>query len=279
MAASDLQGGVRLDEAGAARVEPPEPIHEEEDEATGGTMTLVEHLEELRKRLFYSLIAIGVFSIIGFIFWSRILDFLAAPLPDISTRLPHDTAGHIQQQKFILTTLGGPFMVALKLAIAIGIVLGAPVILYQVWAFISPALTRRERKYALPFTLLGVTLFVVGIAVGYAVLRYPVDWLLNFGSNEFVLLPDADKYLTFVAYFLLAFGIVFELPLVLTFLGMVGVVNSRVLRAKRMYILFGLWVLSCFITPGADPYSPVIIGIAFTFLFELTVILLRVLKK
>jgi sec-independent protein translocase protein TatC len=275
MAASDLQGGVRLDEASAARAEPPEPIDEEEDEATGGTMTLVEHLEELRKRLFYSLIAIGVFSIIGFIFWSRILDFLAAPLPDISSKLPQSGG----QQKFILTTLGGPFMVALKLAIAIGIVLGAPVILYQVWAFISPALTRRERKYALPFTLLGVTLFVVGIAVGYAVLRYPVDWLLNFGNNEFVLLPDADKYLTFVAYFLLAFGIVFELPLVLTFLGMVGVVNSRVLRAKRMYILFGLWVLSCFITPGADPYSPVIIAIAFTFLFELTVILLRILKK
>jgi sec-independent protein translocase protein TatC len=275
MAASDLQGGVRLDEAGTARVEPPEPIDEEEGEATGGTMTLVEHLEELRKRLFYSLIAIAVFSIIGFIFWSRILDFLAAPLPDISSKLPQSGG----QQKFILTTLGGPFMVALKLAIAIGIVLGAPVILYQVWAFISPALTRRERKYALPFTLLGVTLFVVGIAVGYAVLRYPVDWLLNFGSNEFVLLPDADKYLTFVAYFLLAFGIVFELPLVLTFLGMVGVVNSRVLRAKRMYILFGLWVLSCFITPGADPYSPVIIAIAFTFLFELTVILLRILKK
>jgi len=148
-----------------------------------------------------------------------------------------------------------------------------------VWAYISPALTRRERKYALPFTLLGVGLFYIGLAVGFVVLRFPVDWLIQFGHQDFTLLLKADSYLTFVAYFLLAFGIVFELPLVLTFMGVVGIVNSTILRQKRMYILFGLWVLSCFITPGADPYSPVIISIAFTVLFELTVILLRAIGK
>ncbi len=82
-----------------------------------------------------------------------------------------------------------------------------------------------------------------------------------------------------MAYFLLAFGVVFELPLVLTFMSVVGIVNSRLLRQKRMYILFGLWFLSCFITPGADPYSPVIIAAAFTVLFELTIILMRIIGK
>ena len=170
-------------------------------------------------------------------------------------------------------------MISLKIAIATGIALATPVLLYQLWSFLSPALTRRERKYARPFTLLGVGLFAIGLAVGFVVLRYPVDWLINFGGNQFLLLLDANAYFSFVAFFLLAFGITFELPLVVTFLGIIGVVNSHLLREKRMYILFGLWFLSCFITPGADPYSPVIIGISFTILFELSVLLLRVLHK
>ncbi len=170
-------------------------------------------------------------------------------------------------------------MVALKLAIAVGIIVASPFVLYQVWAYISPALTRHERKYALPFTLLGVGLFALGLAVGFIVLRYPVAWLIDFGHQDFVLLLKASSYFTFVAYFLLAFGLVFELPLLLTFLGVVGVVRSATLRRRRMYILFGLWLASCFITPGADPYSPIIIGVAFTILFELSIVLLRILKK
>ncbi|HEX5441586.1 MAG TPA: twin-arginine translocase subunit TatC, partial [Ktedonobacterales bacterium] len=171
------------------------------------------------------------------------------------------------------------FMVALKVGIAVGIMVASPVILYQLWAFISPALTRRERKYALPFTLLGVGLFFIGITVGFIVLRYPIDWLVTFGSDRFLLLTDADSYFTFVTYFLLAFAIVFELPLVLTFMSVVGIISSQVLRQKRLVILFGLWFLSCFITPGADPFSPVIIGASFTVLFELSILLMRAIGR
>lgn len=270
MAASDLQN---MDSRLGTTTEPTPPGDEWEDEAEGAAMTLVEHLEELRRRIFIMLIAVAVCSIGAFIFWGRILDFLLLPLPALSEKItgPHN--------KLIQTHVGEAFGVALKLSIAVGIVVAMPVILYQAWGFISPALTRRERRYALPFTVLGVGLFTIGVAVGYVVLRYPVDWLVNFGKDQFTLLLDGNAYLTFVAYFLLAFGLVFELPLVLTFLGVVGIVNSRLLRQKRIYILFGLWVISCFITPGADPYSPVIIGVSFTILFELTVILLRVLHR
>ncbi|HET9980049.1 MAG TPA: twin-arginine translocase subunit TatC, partial [Ktedonobacterales bacterium] len=155
----------------------------------------------------------------------------------------------------------------------------SPVLLYQTWGFIAPALTRRERKYAVPFTLLGVGLFFTGLAVGFVVLRYPIDWLVTFGSDRFILLTDADSYFSFVTYFLLAFAVVFELPLVLTFMSVVGIVNSTVLRQKRLIILFGLWFLSCFITPGADPYSPIIIGAAFTILFELSILLMRFIGR
>ncbi len=269
MAASDVTNDVRLD-----HLEAPVPPPPDEGEAAGSTMTLVEHLEELRRRMIVALIAVAAFSIVGFVFWDRILGFLLTPLPSAASHLPHDSG-----QLLVATDIGEPFLVSLKLAVAIGITLASPVVLYQVWAFIAPGLTRQERKYAAPFTLLGVGLFVAGLATGFVVLRYPIDWLVHFGDNRFILLLDANSYFTFVAYFLLAFGVVFELPLVLTFLAVVGIVNSQILRQKRMYILFGLWVLSCFITPGADPYSPVIIAVAFTILFELTIVLMRVIGK
>jgi sec-independent protein translocase protein TatC len=259
----------------ANRDAPPDTLQtpdEAEEETTGGTMTLVEHLEELRRRIFIALIAAGICTIAAFFFWDPILRFLMSPLPHIASKLPLDN-------KLVTHAPGEGFVIALKLATAVGIALASPLLLYQVWAFIAPALTRRERKYALPFTALGAGLFIAGLAVGFLVLRYPISWLIEFGSDRFVLLLDADSYFTFVAYFLLAFGIVFELPLVLTGLAMVGIVNSRMLRQKRMYILFGLWILSCFITPGADPYSPLIIGVSLTILFELTVILIRILGK
>ena len=256
-----------------------ENVHEfdqaaEMEEPEGGTMTLIEHLEELRGRMIKGLIAVAVCSVVGFIFWERILGFLLMPLPAAANKLPNAQAGQL-----VAHDIGEPFMVALKLGLAVGIMVASPVLLYQTWAFIAPALTRRERKYALPFTLLGVGLFAIGLTVGFIVLRYPIDWLVAFGNDRFILLTDADSYFTFVAYFLLAFAIVFELPLVLTFMSVVGIVNSRILRQKRLYILFGLWFLSCFITPGADPYSPIIIAASFTVLFEGSILLMRAIGR
>lgn len=260
----------------ARKVEPTEAptLGEPEEEELGGVMTLVEHLEELRKRLLVAIIAIAVCSVVTYIFWDPIFGFLLSPLPDLSAG-----AGIMHEGKLVISDPVGGFMIALKVSIAVGIALAMPVVLYQIWGFLSPAMTRREKKYAAPFTLLGVGLFVIGLVVGFLVLRYPIDWLVTFGHDRFIPLITADSYFTFVTYFLLAFGAVFELPLVLTFLGVLGVINSRMLREKRMYILFALWVLSCFITPGADPISPIIIGVALTGLFELSIILLRVIKK
>ncbi len=252
----------------------PSSPGQDESEDIGAVMTLVEHLEELRRRLIIAMIAIAVCTTVAFIFWDPIFGFLLTPLPAISSN-----PELIQHGKLVISDPVGSFMVALKVSIAVGVSLATPIVLYQLWGFLSPGLTRRERKYAKPFTVLGVALFAIGLAVGFITLRYPLDWLLSFGSDRFIPLINADAYFTFVTYFLLAFGIVFELPLVITFLGLVGVINSRMLRQKRLYILFALWFISCFITPGADPVSPIIIGVAFTALFELSVLLLRAIKR
>lgn len=246
----------------------------DEGEEPGAVMTLVEHLEELRRRLIIALIAVAVCTAAAFVFWDPIFGFLLTPLPAAA-----GNPALMQHGKLVITDPVGGFMVSLKVSIAVGLAIASPIMLYQLWGFLAPGLTRKERKYAGPFTFLGVALFAIGLAVGFVTLRYPVDWLLSFGSDRFIPLITADAYFTFVTYFLLAFGIVFELPLLITFLGLVGVINSRMLRAKRLYILFALWFISCFITPGADPISPLIIGAAFTALFELSVVLLRVIKK
>ncbi len=267
-------------ELSAPDVEDAGSLGDDGEEVTGATMSLVEHLEELRRRIIFCVIAVVVLTILSFVFWQQIFGFLLSPLPAAVNRIdPQSLHQAGAQTKLVVTDIGGPFMIALKVSLAMGLALASPVVLYQLWGFLSPALTSKERRYALPFTLLGVGLFIAGLITGFVVLRYPVDWLVSFGSSRFDLLLTADSYFTFIAYFLLAFGIVFELPLVITFLGVAGIVNSKLLREKRMYILFGLWFAACFITPGADPYSPVIIGVAFTVLFELSVILLRILRK
>lgn len=260
--------------AGLADTAQPAPEPEDEEEAEGASMTLVEHLEELRRRIFVCLIAMAVCSTVAFIFWDPILGFLLTPLPTIANSL-HPHGG----QQLIVHGIGEGFTVALELAVVVGIAVSSPVVLYQLWGFIAPGLTRRERKYAAPFTFLGVALFFAGGAVGFLVLRYPVQWLLLFGQSRFDPLIDAGSYFGFVAFFLLAFAVVFELPLVLTFLSLVGIVSSRLLRQKRKYAWFGLWILATVITPGADPYSPIIIGIAMTALYELSIVLMRVIGK
>jgi len=242
----------------------------EEEEAEESSMTLVEHLEELRWRIFKSLIAIVVCAIVAFIFRNQIMFFLTLPLPK--------TADALTKGKLVVSGVGEGFTVFLKLSIAVGFILALPVILYQTWAFISPGLYEREKKNAVPFIIIGIVLFIAGIALGFVVLQYPVQWLINFASDSFTPLVTADNYFTFVAFFLLAFGIAFEIPLVLTFLAQLGLVTSQTLRRRRPMAYIVMWVAATFLTPGADPYSPVILGVAMTFLYELTIVFIRVTK-
>lgn len=243
---------------------------DEEDEG-GASMTLVEHLEELRWRIFKSAIAIVVFGIVAFIFRTPIEKFLTYPLPK--------TADALGSGKIVVTGVAEGFTVYLKISFAVGFLIALPVILYQVWAFISPGLLTREKKHAVPFIVIGILLFMMGIALGYVVLRFPVEWLINFASDSFTPLITADAYFTFVTFFLLAFGIVFEIPLVLTFMAQLGLITARTLTKRRAMAYVIMWVASTFLTPGADPYSPVILGVAMTFLFELTVVFIRIFKR
>ena len=243
---------------------------DEEEELDESAMSLVDHLEELRWRIFKSIIAVVVGAIAAFFFRVQIMTFLTWPLPK--------TADQIGKGKLIVTGLAEGFTVFLKLSLAAGILIAIPVILYQIWAFVAPGLYEKEKKTAVPFIFVGIVLFLAGISLGYIVLQYPVQWLVNFASGSFTELVSADSYFTFVAFFLLAFGIVFEIPLVLTFLAQLGLVTSQTLRRKRPTAHIGMWIAATLLTPGADFYSPIILGVAMSFLYELTIVFIRITK-
>jgi len=232
-------------------------------------MSLVDHLEELRWRLFKSIIAIAVFSVVAFVFRLQIMNFLTRPLPTTANALGHGAT------KLVVTGIGEGFTTELLVAVAAGFVVALPVILYQLWAFISPGLYKHEKKHAVPFIVVGIIMFLAGLALGYIVLQYPVTWLVNFASDSFTELVSVGSYFSFIALFLLAFGIVFEIPLVLTFLSLIDVITAQTLTKKRAVAHVGLWIAATVLTPGADPYSPVILGVAMSFLFELSIIFIK----
>jgi sec-independent protein translocase protein TatC len=244
----------------------PEEYNPEEDELAESNMSLVDHLEELRWRIFKSLIALAVGFIIAFIFRQQIISFLEAPLPSLV-------------KKLYVTGLGEGLTVTLLVSLAAGFAVAVPVVLYQTWAFIAPGLYEKEKKYAVPFIFIGILLFILGLALAYYVLRYPVEWLISFAANNFTELVTASSYFGFVAFFLLAFGVVFELPLVLTFLAKVDIITVDTLKKKRAAAHIGMWVAAAVLMPGADPYSPVILGAALSILYEISILFIGIVVK
>src|SRR5258707_217087 len=243
---------------------------EETDPNDPSAMSLIDHLEELRWRIFKCLIALAIFSIVAFIFRVQIMTFLTWPLPKNA-----DVLGG----KLIVTGVGEGFTTYLLLSIAGGFVASLRVVLYQTWAFVAPGLYAHEKKHAVPFIIAGLLLFLAGLTLGYIVIQYPVAWLVSFASNSFTEMVSASSYFTFAAYFLLAFGVVFEIPLVLTFLSLIGMITAETLTRKRAVAHVGMWIAATVITPGADLYSPIILGVAMSCLFELSIIFIKITAR
>src|SRR5581483_2801504 len=162
---------------------------DEEEEEDEGSMTLIEHLEELRWRILKCLIAIAVMSIVAFIFRKQLMELLTAPLPKAADSLTHG--------QLVVMGITEGFTVFLLVSLVAGVILSLPVILYQTWAFIARGLYEREKKYAVPFIFIGVILFIIGVSLGYIVLKYPVEWLVTFASDSFAELVSASSYFNF----------------------------------------------------------------------------------
>jgi sec-independent protein translocase protein TatC len=223
-------------------------------------MSLVDHLGELRTRIFRSIIAVAVASTIGFYFATPIREFLQRPLGGI----PLQVLG-----------VGDAFFIQVKIALVVGIILAMPVLLYQLWAFIAPGLTPNERKLVRPWIPLALLFFAIGVIVAYVVLPFAIQFLFSFTDETLQARPAAGQYFDFVTTMFLAFGLVMEFPILLVGLSMVGIVTSQRLSSMRRMVILGIAIFSAVVTPGGDLVSPFVLGITMYILFELTIVFIR----
>ena len=240
------------------------------------SMTIVEHLDELRSRLIFSGAAFLAISAAAFVFYEPILDFLTHPL----CALPQDILSEMPQGcRLIFTRVIGGFLFRLKVTALAAIIFSSPVWLYQIWAFVTPGLTSKERRYALPFVASSVTLFAIGTAAAYITLPTGLRVLISLAGRDLVPLLGAEEYLNFVGLMLLGFGITFEVPLVLFFLGLVGVITVEQLRSQRKVALVSIVALAAIVTPSQDPYTLLVLAVPIYVLYELTIVALRAVQK
>ncbi len=239
------------------------------------TMTVVEHLEELRRRLIVALAAVGVASVGGWFLFGPAMELLRRPYCD-AVRDQLADGGEDCVLRFIGVV--DAFVLKLKVVIFLGLALAIPVVLYQLWAFIVPGLTRRERRMAVPFVLSSVLLFALGVVMAYVTLPRGLAFLLDFAGEGIQPLLTADRYVGFVLTLALAFGVAFEFPVLLVFLSMVGVVSSAQMRSWRRYVVLIAAIVAAAITPSGDPYTMLALTVPLVLLYEGAILVSRLLK-
>ncbi|MEU6641657.1 twin-arginine translocase subunit TatC [Saccharomonospora sp. NPDC046836] len=243
-----------------------------------GTMTLIEHIYEFRRRLGYALLAIVAGGILGFLWFSN----RVGPIPSLGDIVTGPYCAIPPEQRFpkegpcqlLQTVPFEAFMIQLRVGLTAGAVMFAPVWLYQLWAFIAPGLYSKERKYALTFVGFASVLFAGGALLAYLMVPHALELLTSFGGGEFATWFTGDRYISFVLSLLLIFGVSFELPLLIVMLNRVGVVRYEMLKKWRRGIIFLLFVFAAFVTP-ADPFSMIALAGALTVLFEFALQLTR----
>lgn len=232
-------------------------------------LPLTSHLQELRKRLVLSFISIGVGFVICYAFSQPLFDILSRPLLKV---MP--SGGTL-----IFTSVAEAFFTYMKMAFIAGIILASPFVLYQVWAFVAPGLYRHEKKYVIPFVAAGTFFFVLGILFAYVV-AIPVGFkfLLGYATDFIKPMPSMKEYLSFSIKFLLAFGLVFEFPVVLVLLARIGVVNAKTMARHRKYAILLIFIFAAVMTPP-DIISQLLMAIPLMGLYELSIILSRIFGK
>lgn len=232
-----------------------------ETAAPAGHMTLWEHIAELRSRLFRIAVAVAVAGIVGWLLYPWVLELLKHPFNEIQP-----------DQPFIATEPLQAFGLRVKMSLYVGVALAMPVIMWQVWRFVTPGLHPHEKKYAIPFTLSAVVLFVLGAVVAYFILNPTLRFLTSVGGAEIEPFYTADSYVTLIVWMMLAFGIGFEFPVVLVALQLLGVLTPRRLVQWWRWALVVIVVIAAVITPSGDPISMFALAVPMALLYGVSIL-------
>lgn len=243
---------------------------EEEDDDIGGKMSFLEHLDELRRRIIRALIAIFVGFLIAFAFIERVFRFIMEPLRDV---LPDGG-------KLIYTEPTEAFILYLKVAALVGLIIALPALLWQAWAFIAPGLYANEKRLAIPFVVSGTVFFVSGALFSHYIV-FPAAWAFfaAFSTDYMEFTPRIAPVFSLYVRMALGLGAVFQIPTVVMFLARVGLVTPRMLARNIKYALLGVFVVAAIITPGSDPLSQFLVAMPMMGLYILSIGIAWVFRK
>ena len=230
------------------------------------TMPLLEHLEELRRRIIIIAVAIILAGVGAFLLADPIITLIRAPMPDDGTTL-------------IQLTVGEAFGIRLQIALMGGLVLAMPVILFEVWAFVTPGLTRSERRMVWPLLLVAILLFAAGTTLGWLLLPVAVGFLLDFSLQGVPPTLALGEYVGFTTTFLLAFGLALQFPVVLYLLARIGILSYEFLSRRRRFVIVLICMFAVVITPGDIVIGSATLAIVMYGLFEVTLQLIRLLGR
>jgi sec-independent protein translocase protein TatC len=239
------------------------------------TMSVLEHLQELRTRLIVSIISIAVGAVAGFVFYDWIFGFLVGPYQQALLSVPESA----RPQGLVFSSPTEPFLAFLKIGFFTGFLLALPIILYQLWRFITPGLTKRERRLAIPFVVTSVLLFAAGTAFAFLVTPRGLAFLFSFGGQSLVPLLTVDRYLSFLIFLILAFGLGFEMPLILVFLAGGRFISSEQMRGWRRWAVLGTAIFAAVATPTQDPYTMLLMMVPLYLLYEGAILVARLMKR
>ncbi len=230
-------------------------------------MPFMEHLGELRSRLVKSMFAVLIGLAIALPFSPRIRDSLARPVVK---------SGHT----LVFVALTEAYWVQMKIGMIVGIFLAAPAILYQVWAFVAPGLHTHEKKYATPFVVIGSLMFLAGGTFALKVVTpFATQFLLSYSRPGLQPMISVGSYIDFLLKFTLAFGLVFELPLVITILARLGIVNAKMLARNRKYAVLGAFIAGAILTPTPDWFNQTLMAGPLVLLYEVGIISARIFGR
>jgi sec-independent protein translocase protein TatC len=235
---------------------------EDDDDSPGAKMSFLEHLDELRKRIVYSLSAVGICLLIAFTFITKIYNFLMAPT---MRQLP---AG----SKLIYTEPGEAFSLYIQLSLIMGVLMAAPWIMYQLWLFIAPGLYANEKKMAIPFVLLSTLGFLGGAAFNhYIMFPWMMAFFASFNTTDLLFMPKLDSVFSLYTKFLIAMAAVFQMPTLVFFLARMGVVTGQFLLKYFKYAFLIIFIVAAVISPGTDMMSQVVMAVPMLALYIISI--------